>query len=117
MGDVADMILDGLLDEVTGEYIGDQNKQIYGTEAPGFPITYEGKKHIGDINKQVYGTEAPGFPISYEDKTLTKKPRRYHINNVSDPATGKVVCPICKKRVKEVGLRDHQRDKHRTHSQ
>ena len=85
MGDVADMILDGLLDEVTGEYIGDQNKQIYGTEAPGFPITYEGKKH------------------------------RYPLNN--QPTKGKVVCPICKKRVKEVGLRDHQRDKHRTHSQ
>lgn len=41
MGDVADMILYGLLDEETGEYIGDLNKKKYGKEAPGFPISYE----------------------------------------------------------------------------
>lgn len=40
MGDIADMILEGLLDEETGEYIGDRNKQLYGEEAPGFPVSY-----------------------------------------------------------------------------
>ena len=41
MGDIADMMLEGLLDEETGEYIGDVNEEIYGEEAPGFPISYE----------------------------------------------------------------------------
>lgn len=39
---IADMILDGLLDEQTGEYIGDVNEGIYGEAAPGFPVSYEG---------------------------------------------------------------------------
>lgn len=41
MGDIADMMLEGLLDEQTGEYIGDINEEFYGTAAPGFPISYE----------------------------------------------------------------------------
>ncbi len=40
MGEIADMILDGLLDEETGEYIGYRNLKRYGEEAPGFPVTY-----------------------------------------------------------------------------
>ena len=40
MGEIADMMLEGLLDEETGEYIGDQNKSRYGTESPGFPVSY-----------------------------------------------------------------------------
>ena len=41
MGDIADMMLDGTLDEETGEYIGDENKRRYGMESPGFPVSYE----------------------------------------------------------------------------
>lgn len=41
MGDIADMVLEGLLDEQTGEYIGEKNKQVFGNEAPGFPVSYE----------------------------------------------------------------------------
>lgn len=41
MGDIADMMLEGILDEETGEYIGDINESFYGTAAPGFPISYE----------------------------------------------------------------------------
>ena len=41
MGEIADMMLDGLLDEETGEYIGDVNEEVYGTENPGFPVSYE----------------------------------------------------------------------------
>jgi len=41
MGDIADMMLEGILDEETGEYIGDINEEKYGTSAPGFPISYE----------------------------------------------------------------------------
>jgi len=41
MGEIADMMLEGILDEETGEYIGDQNEAIYGVPNPGFPISYE----------------------------------------------------------------------------
>lgn len=41
MGEIADMMLEGLLDEETGEYIGDFNEEIFGTKAPGFPISLE----------------------------------------------------------------------------
>ncbi len=41
MGEIADMMLEGLLDEETGEYIGDKNLEKYGSEAPGFPISYQ----------------------------------------------------------------------------
>ena len=41
MGDIADMMLEGLLDEETGEYIGDINESVFGNSAPGFPISYE----------------------------------------------------------------------------
>lgn len=44
MGDIADMVLEGLLDSETGEYIGEENQEVYGEEAPGFPVTYEAKK-------------------------------------------------------------------------
>ena len=41
MGEIAEMFIEGLLDEETGEYIGDRNEQKYGTAAPGFPVSYE----------------------------------------------------------------------------
>lgn len=44
MGDIADMMLEGILDEETGEYIGDINETFYGTESPGFPISYQRDK-------------------------------------------------------------------------
>lgn len=41
MGDIADMMLDGTLDEETGEYLGDFNEEIFGTPSPGFPVSLE----------------------------------------------------------------------------
>jgi hypothetical protein len=41
MGEIADLVLEGYLDEITGEYIGDRNLDKFGCEAPGFPLTYE----------------------------------------------------------------------------
>jgi len=41
MGEIADMMLEGILDEESGEYIGDVNEEFFGTESPGFPISYE----------------------------------------------------------------------------
>lgn len=48
MGDIADMILEGLLDEETGEYIGDINEEKYGMPNPGFPISYERERREGE---------------------------------------------------------------------
>ena len=53
MGEIADMILEGLLDEETGECIGDINKEIYGEEAPGFPVSHERKIKWPRCNKKV----------------------------------------------------------------
>lgn len=52
MGDIADMVLEGLLDEVTGEYIGDINRQQFGMEAPGFPVSYS-RNRPKDLSTQV----------------------------------------------------------------
>lgn len=41
MGDIADMMLDGTIDEETGEYLGDHNLEKYGSESPGFPVSLE----------------------------------------------------------------------------
>lgn len=51
MGDYADMVLDGLLDEETGEYIGDMNEEKFGMAAPGFPISYEREHRKNRVNK------------------------------------------------------------------
>jgi len=83
MGEIADMMLDGTLDEETGEYIGDQNKERYGEESPGFPVSYERERREG-------------------------KPD----HDISTIHTKKVECGFCGKKVKEVGLADHMRDKH-----
>jgi len=56
MGEIADMIVEGLLDEESGEYIGDTNEILYGSEAPGFPISYErsgNKVNCPQCNKRV----------------------------------------------------------------
>lgn len=83
MGDIADMILEGTLDEETGEYIGEQNLERYGAESPGFPVSYERERREGIERKR----HAPKGQL-------------------------KVNCPICKKRVKVVGLVNHCRDVH-----
>jgi len=38
---------DGTLDEETGEYIGDSNLELYGTESPGFPRSLERERRTG----------------------------------------------------------------------
>ena len=59
MGEIADMMLEGILDCETGEYIGDQNNAIFCDEAPGFPVSYENDSgynphnYIKDINVQI----------------------------------------------------------------
>ena len=37
MGEIADMLLDGILDMDSGEYIGDENQELFGSKSPGFP--------------------------------------------------------------------------------
>ena len=85
MGDIADMMLEGLLDEETGEYIGDINAGIYGTESPGFPISYEREMREG------YERDA-----SKHNRSIGRK----------------FPCPICGKKCKAVGLSEHMKAKH-----
>lgn len=83
MGDIADMMLEGILDEETGEYIGEENLERFGNEAPGFPVSYA-REFRGEQQQKV----APELRIK------------------------KLPCPICKKNVKPLGLTDHIRHNH-----
>lgn len=64
MGEIADMMLEGVLDEETGEYIGDINEAVYGSAAPGFPVSYEpDAQHSHTIHCPVCGKSVkhPGY--------------------------------------------------------
>lgn len=87
MGEIADMMVDGTLDMETGEYIGDENMELFGTEAPGFP------RRRGDPS-----------PLQ---ATAHLEPE-----TVTIPAGSKVCCPECGKRVKPVGIWQHLKDAH-----
>lgn len=97
MGDIADMMLEGLLDEETGEYIGDSNLEEYGTEAPGFPRSIQKEQRIGiKAHEEGYHDEE-----TRQAKELLK------------PSVLKVTCPVCKKRVKVAGIKDHCKALHK----
>lgn len=49
MGEIADMILDGILDEETGEFIDDELSMNGG---PGYPRKISKKKHYGKKGKK-----------------------------------------------------------------
>jgi hypothetical protein len=86
MGDIADLILDGTLDEETGEYIGDHNLEKYGSESPGFPVS---------INREA------------------REERKQKARNIAkNTAQKKTKCPECGKKVKIIGLAMHRRDVH-----
>lgn len=90
MGEYAEMLLDGTLDEETGEY-------------------------IGDYNLAKYGTESPGFPVSIEREARERKEERKEqkaINIAKNEAQRKTRCPDCNKKVKIIGLDDHRRVVH-----
>lgn len=72
MGEYAEMMIDGTLCQVCGEFMGD---------TPGHPRTCSG--------------------------CLRDMERPQHVSQVP-----KVACPQCGKKVKLLGLRDHQRDAH-----
>lgn len=66
MGDIAEMMLEGILDEQTGEYIGDKNEHLYGEAAPGFPISYERRPTVKRTDKCPYCDKlcaAGGLPL------------------------------------------------------
>ncbi len=86
MGEYADMMLEGLIDEETGEYLGDANLKIYGVEAPGFPIS--------------------------EGRRKREKAEKKAINIAKNAAQKKTKCPSCGKKLKVTGLSDHCRVVH-----
>ena len=53
MGEIADMMLEGLLDEETGEYIGEMNLTRYGIKSPGFPVSYERESRGGESKSTI----------------------------------------------------------------
>lgn len=83
MGDIADMMLDGTLCQMCGEFMG--------SEGDGFPIVCGGCQATQDVDE---------FGISLDEPTpqKTKKP--------------KVSCQICGKKVKKIGLGQHLKDVH-----
>jgi len=87
MGDIADMMLDGTLDEETGEYIGDHNLEKYGTVSPGFPVSIE--REAREKNRE--------------------KENNIHKNDMKR----KTRCPICNKKIKVTGLSMHVKDVHK----
>lgn len=114
MGEIADMMLEGLLDEETGEYIGDINEGVYGLQSPGFPISYERGGY--DLP---YSTKRPPKALSQHPcphcnrgfrrkQQLTDHMRDRHGIDCQEVTR----CPDCSKRVKSVGLRQHRRDAH-----
>ena len=86
MGEIADMMLEGLLDSETGEY-------------------------IGDINENIFGDKAPGFPVSYENDSESN-PKNY-LNNPANRTPKNIKCTECNKRFAEESyMLQHRRDKH-----
>jgi len=85
MGEIADMMLDGTLDCVTGEYLGADT---------GYPVTTErghpNSLYTEDERREMYGPRGQG--------RRNKKDRN---------------CPICNKAVRGTeGLRMHTKDRH-----
>jgi hypothetical protein len=68
MGDIADMMLDGTLDEVTGEYLG---------EGPGYPRSNDPGHYSNDKRSDNYGNN-PGSGVKQWLSTRgIKKNKRY----------------------------------------
>lgn len=93
MGEISEMMLDGTLCEGCGEYLG---------KLEGFPqlcasCAKERKADGSQIRDTGYGT--------FQDITPINQPP-------SKPPPEKVRCPQCRKRVKKVGLAQHERDTH-----
>jgi Zn finger protein HypA/HybF involved in hydrogenase expression len=58
------------------------------------------------------GGSANGFPRRCRDCKTESRAMQQHPNAIYKPSTPKVICPTCKRRVKEAGLKDHMRDAH-----
>lgn len=85
MGEIADMMLEGDLCAGCGGFIDSEG-------GDGFPRY---------CSRQCA-----------RDHGVVAEPNRRHPSPITRPRNGKVACPTCGRRVKEVGLNDHQRDAH-----
>ena len=91
MGEIAEMMLDGTLCEGCGEFMGDD---------VGFPRLCQ--SCAVDRQKEGHQVEKNGL-----GGWVDCGPKK-----VGKPTPKKIACPICQKRVKAIGLADHQRDAH-----
>ena len=85
MGDIADMMLDGTMCSSCGEFLG---------EDTGYPMMCH------DCQKDYIKESKAEIKAQNITKNALQK---------------KTACPKCGKRVKEVGLSNHMRDKHNEH--
>lgn len=111
MGEIADMMLEGLLDEETGEYIGDANATTFGTEAPGFPVSYRhGRPHIHGRPMDT----PPGKVACPEcDRNVRAVGLGDHMRDKHDAVRGdRITCPLCDRSVKVEGMMQHVRTVH-----
>lgn len=93
MGDTTDMMLEGILCEGCGVLVGDP---------VGFPrVCHDCAQERRREGREIRSTGLGG----YQDCGVKQKGK---------PTPKKVRCPICTKRVKEVGLADHTRMVHPT---
>lgn len=79
MGEIAEMMLDGILCQGCGELLLEE------------------------------GDDVPGYPRSCAACARLQRA-------LNSPPAPKVMCPTCGKKVKAVGLADHQRDAHKAAS-
>lgn len=84
MGEIAEMMLEGMLCQYCGEYIGDGD---------GYPTACSGCQDYHGINE--FG----------EEKKPGPKPLRKHMRV-------KVACPTCGKFISEIGMPQHIEAKH-----
>lgn len=112
MGEIADMMLEGLLDEETGEYVGDLNEAYFGDRAPGFPVSYDkDRPYVAGMPLDHPSEDKVRCP--YCDKSLKLIGLQDHIvaKHVED-RNAKVQCPLCQRQVKLRGLSQHMHVKH-----
>lgn len=102
MGEIAEMMLEGLMCEGCGEFMEDMDE-------PGFPRRCAGCQPDAP---QLDGNHrpVPGHPVRGGTRPAPPKQWRW----VSVPGYIKVNCPDCNAKVKAVGLDDHMRTKHST---
>ena len=87
MGEIAEMMLDGTLCQGCGVFLND--------EAPGYPCTCRDCR-----------------PVEKTAAAAERKAQRQVAHQEHQARQKKTNCPVCNRRVKEIGLANHMKDAH-----